>query len=183
MTHSSGQRTGRESSSLSLVFWDSSLHFPGADKDPLEMSKGKKRVEACLAIFAYGSPILFIVAVVLNETYLLHSPSLPLGEAPHSVGQWGCWVATILVLMSTLLDKTSAPAKTGDTFASVGAVPSVTVPTTTSSTVVTPPQISSDEQEEDEKLEVQARRHEELRARPVSSRVQRMTPQRTKQMK
>jgi hypothetical protein len=125
----------------------------GSDKEPLEVSKGKKRVEACLAIFAYGSPILFIVAVVLNETYLLHSPSLPLGEAPHLVGQWGCWVATILVLMSTLLDKTSAPAKTGDTFASVGAVPSVTVPTTTSSTVVTPPQISSDEQEEDEKLE------------------------------
>ena len=125
-----------------------------SDKDPLEMSKGKKRVEACLAIFAYGSPILFIVAVVLNETYLLHSPSLPLGEAPHSVGQWGCWVATILVLMSTLLDKTSSPAKTGDTFANVGPVPSVTVPPTMSGgAVAILSRKSSDGQEEDEKLE------------------------------
>jgi hypothetical protein len=70
-----------------------------------------------LAMMLYQAftPIFATAALVCNEAYLFHEPTLPVTEALFAIGQWGCWVATALALIAAFIDhRVSKPAVMGE---------------------------------------------------------------------
>jgi len=46
-----------------------------------------------------------VLVIIHNELYFIAPPGLPTDELPFAVGQWGPWVATVLVLVAALMDR------------------------------------------------------------------------------
>ena len=55
------------------------------------------------SVFAYVSPCVFPIVVILNEIYLLSGGSLPSSERYYAVGQWAPWVSTVLVVIAAVI--------------------------------------------------------------------------------